>query len=1305
MTRLRNPSRKSAEAESRWLPRPKSRPAPAVPDTQAPSPEDDAGFWNSLFFSWMSSLLAVGFRRPLESNDIYLVPSSRAADHTVPQVVNEFQECIQQGRRYPLAKALYASSKTDFWIGAGCQLLESTMQALAPFTLRFLITYARDARAFREGTRPDPPVISHAIGVVVGITAMQVTQSIASSHYHYRSRLMGAQARSVLSAMALDKSLKLSSRARIEWPNGMLTGMISTDLSRIDQACGTLHLVWASPIAILLTVALLLVNLGYSALAGVAVLVLGLAALTKVVGFTARRSAEVTPLTDKRAGLTHEIIRGIRFLKYFGWEDAYLSRLKTVRAAEVRSVKLLHITKSAIGAVSMALPIFSSMAAFVVFARVRPASLEPAAVFSSLALFNSLRTPMNWLPVSIGHLIDATVALKRVQDLLLAEEAAPRPEPQPELEHAIQLDEASFTWEGAKDADEPAFALSPLSISFGRTELVAIVGSVGSGKSSLLSAIAGQMRQTGGHIRLGAKTAYSPQASWLQHASVLSNITSFGGGYDEQRYRQVVAACALQPDFAALPAGDATEIGERGTTLSGGQKARVGLARVLYSDAGVLLLDDPLSAVDAHVGEHIFTEAILGWARGRCCLLATHQLHILNRCDRIVWMCDGRVAACGSLAELLNSHPDFVGFLTGAGAMAGQREKDETTAEVKLADPETDEQKAKEEYSGAGGSLGLPASKLMQEDVRAVNSVPWSTYIAWMRSSGSLFGMVLVVVLVCVFRAANYLTSLSLAWWVSDMYSLSTEQYIGLYAGLGVAQGVLLFTFSVASCLAGIRASHSMSNTALWQVLRAPMLFFETTPLGRILYRFTKDVDTMDNNLTDSLRQYLIVLSSLLGAFGLIMAYFHYFAIALVIVSTVLVSSVVYYRRSARELKRHHAVLDGAVLASFSESLSGAATIRAFSCEAHYLTRLKNALDTTNAAFMLNLAAHRWLSIRLDNMGNALSLTTGVLVLASAFSVPPAITGLILSYSLSLVGIIQITVRYLADVDAAMSSTERLHQYATSLPSEAPLETPPGTLQPGWPASGALAFQDVSVRYRPDLPLALDGFTLHIASGERLAVVGRTGAGKSTILSTLFRLTELSAGRILLDGVDIATLGLHTLRAHLAIIPQDPTLFRGTVRSNLDPLEASTDDHLLAALTRVHLAPGLALDSPVDDEGGNLSVGQRQLLALARALLRTDARVFLVDEATSAVDGATDQHVQQVLLGLGGRASGSESKTVVAIAHRLRTVLAYDRVCVVDDKRVAEIGPPRELWEAGGLFRAMCDRASISEGDFDSSRS
>jgi ATP-binding cassette subfamily C (CFTR/MRP) protein 1 len=442
-----------------------------------------------------------------------------------------------------------------------------------------------------------------------------------------------------------------------------------------------------------------------------------------------------------------------------------------------------------------------------------------------------------------------------------------------------------------------------------------------------------------------------------------------------------------------------------------------------------------------------------------------------------------------------------------------------------------------------------------------------------------------------------------------------------------------------------------------------------------------------------------------------------------------LVLCVSYYRRSARELKRHHAILDGAVFARFSEALMGTACIRAYGREQQFVSVVHRTLDDMDSAYFLTFASQRWLSVRLDNIGALLTLATGVLVVTNRLSVSPSITGLILSYSLSVAGIIQITVKYLAEVDNSMCSTERLYQYTSSLAQEAALECEPRVRQ-SWPERGEIVYEAVQMRYRPELPLVVDDFSLHIHAGERIGVVGRTGAGKSTILSTLFRLTELAGGRILIDGVDIGRIGLHELRSQLAIIPQDPTLFKGTIRSNIDPFNKHTDLELWDALRQAQLvprsgplhdpdvkefddsdsrdddnldekdsdsadhSPRITLDSAISEEGLNLSLGQRQLLALARALLRS-TRIVLVDEGTSSVDPATDARIQDTL------AHGLRGKTLIAIAHRLRTVLLYDRVCVMERGRIVELGNPTELWEReGGVFRGMCDASGISREDF-----
>lgn len=536
----------------------------------------------------------------------------------------------------------------------------------------------------------------------------------------------------------------------------------------------------------------------------------------------------------------------------------------------------------------------------------------------------------------------------------------------------------------------------------------------------------------------------------------------------------------------------------------------------------------------------------------------------------------------------------------------------------------------------------------------------------------------------------------------SPEYGYSTGTYIGVYAALGASQAFLLFAFALSLTIMGTTASKKMLNRAITRALRAPMSFFDTTPLGRITNRFSRDVDVMDNNLTDALRMYMLTLAMIMSVFGLIIAYFHYFAIALGPLFILFLFSAGYYRASAREMKRFESVLRSHVFAKFSEGLSGTACIRAYGLQNVFINNIRAAIDEMNGAYYLTFANQRWLSTRLDFIGNLLVFVTGLLVVTSRFNVSPSIAGLVLSYILSIVQMIQFTVRQLAEVENGMNATERLHHYGNFLEEEAPLHTV--EVRKSWPESGEIIFNDVQMRYRENLPLVLSGLTMHVKGGERIGVVGRTGAGKSSIMSTLFRLVELSGGSITIDGLDISTIGLQDLRSRLAIIPQDPTLFKGTIRSNLDPFNEHTDLELWSALRQSDLvsaearlddaSPGrIHLDGIVEDEGLNFSLGQRQLMALARALVR-GSQIIVCDEATSSVDMETDEKIQRTII------TGFKGKTLLCIAHRLKTIINYDRICVMDQGRIAELDAPYALYEKGGIFRSMCDRGGIRKEDF-----
>ncbi|KAI0019610.1 ATP-binding cassette transporter protein YOR1-like protein [Xylariomycetidae sp. FL0641] len=1355
---------------------------PPVPDERTVSPEHKASFFSRLTFHWVAPMMRVGYKRQLEHNDIWTVNPDRAADLMTDKARSAFNRRVAAGDKYPLLWSLHEAFFWEFWIGGACQFFSSLFQVFSPFVLRYLIAFAQDAWNAQHNGTP-PPSIGPGIGLVFGVTVMQVLQSLGVTHFIYRGMMIGGQTRAVLISLIFEKSMLLSGRAKAGgkdssgdtpgeqsgekekagkktkkskkdknappekagvagdgtgWSNGKIVNLMSVDTYRVDQASALFHMIWTAPIQCLITLVLLLVNLTYSALVGFALLVIGIPILTRAIRNLFKRRRQINKITDQRVGLMQEILSSVRFVKYFGWEGAFVDRLKDIRKREIHAIQVLLSIRNAINAVSMSLPIYASMLSFVTWS-LTDHSLAADKVFSSLALFNGLRMPLNLLPLIIGQTVDAWASLNRIQDFMRSEEQEDGFLLEPSAKEAVEMKDASFTWErtptqeqekmpsadAAKKSpvqnatveesnDDTAstlvgeerepFKLHNMNLDIGRNELVAVIGSVGSGKTSLLAALAGDMRKTSGEVVLGASRAFCPQYAWIQNATVRQNIL-FGKDMDRRWYKDVVRACALEPDMDMLPDGDATEIGEKGITISGGQKQRLNIARAIYFDADIVLMDDPLSAVDAHVGRHIMDNAILGLLKDKCRILATHQLWVLNRCDRIIWMDAGSIRAIDTFDNLMR---DDVAFQQLMKTTAIEEKQDEPrTLTVAKKDDEQKGQKKKRKAKG-----------LMQAEERAMASVPWSTYFAYVRASGSILNAPVVLVVLLLSQGANIMTSLWLSYWTSDQFGLSTGAYIGIYAGLGTLQAMLIFLYSLLLTLYGTTASKQLLTQAVTRTLRAPMAFFDTTPLGRITNRFSRDVDVMDNNLADAMRMFYLTLAMIISVFALIIAFFHYFAIALVPLFFLFVTATSYYRASAREMKRFESTLRSALFAKFSEGLTGVATIRAYGLTERFTGDLRKAIDEMNAAYYLTFSNQRWLSLRLDSISIALVFVTGILVVTSRFSVSPSIGGLVLSYILATVQLLQFSVRQLAEVENGMNAVERLLHYGTKLEEEAPDHTV--DIRPTWPEKGEIVFDNVQMRYRPGLPLVLQGLNMHVRGGERIGIIGRTGAGKSSIMSTLFRLVELSGGHITIDGLDISRIGLHDLRSRLAIIPQDPTLFRGTVRSNLDPFSQHTDLELWDALRRADLVPSenanavtandsssqvavadpsrIRLDSIVEEDGLNFSLGQRQLMALARALVR-GSQIIVCDEATSSVDMETDAKIQATM------AVGFRGKTLLVIAHRLRTIVGYDRICVMDAGRIAELDSPAELYKReDGIFRSMCERSGIRPEDIDMAR-
>lgn len=894
------------------------------------------------------------------------------------------------------------------------------------------------------------------------------------------------------------------------------------------------------------------------------------------------------------------------------------------------------------------------------------------------------------------------------------------PMTKPEIEKLNAEDEVVSLTEESSDANSAtqkgsAFkGFSDINLNIRRGEFVILTGLIGSGKSSLLSAIAGQMHKRQGNVTLGGKLAFCGQ-QWVQNATVRENIL-FGKDFDQEWYDIVIEACALTRDLEILPAGDQTEVGERGITISGGQKARINLARAVYANNDIILLDDVLSAVDAHVGRHIVEECLCGVLKDKTRVLATHQLSMLSHADRVIYVEAPSGLEIGTVDELKANCDGFNTLLEHAREESEKKEEDETSdvvAEddsVVIAAAEDGENLTAIEKSATKKSV---VGRLMVAEEKAENAIPLRTYILFLKYGGGFLSYAILPIIVTLVTLATFcqlFTNTWLSFWTAHKFANRSEGfYIGIFVMLGVMSAILSFGFFAMLTRIVNLTSLRLHKEAVVSILHSPMSFFDTSPLGRIINRFTKDADTMDNELSEQARMLLLSFASVIGAFILVIIYLPWFAIALAGLMVLFVMASMFYQGSARELKRLDSLGRSVVFANFSETLTGVSTIRAYhNAPERFFAKNETAINNMNSANFLTIANQRWLAIRLDLVAVALTLVVTMLCVSGQFHISASSVGLVVSSLLQVTGLMVMMVRQLASVENNMNSVERVASYAQDLPQEKAFHIPATAPDASWPHSGKIEFENAVMSYQPGLPTVLKDLSISIKPGEKIGICGRTGAGKSTIMVALYRMCELTSGSIYIDDIDISTLGLNDLRKHLAIIPQDPVLFQGTVRSNLDPFESCSDDELLDALRRAWLISpeeyaqiksGTAdsatikfhLDATVDDDGSNFSLGERQLLALGRALVRK-TRILILDEATSSVDFQTDSRIQQTIM------TEFAHCTILCIAHRLNTILGYDRILVMDSGRVKEYDTPEALMELpDGQFKTMCDRSNITQ--------
>uniref|UniRef100_A0A8D0R0I7 ABC-type glutathione-S-conjugate transporter n=1 Tax=Sus scrofa TaxID=9823 RepID=A0A8D0R0I7_PIG len=1201
---------------------------PKEPPQSNPCPKAGASFPSKAMFWWVSGLVWRGYQRPLGLNDLWSLGRENSSEELVSQLEKEWtrnrsaaQRCTeaarfkrkgshgveasetevllqQQGdKRGPLLRAIWQVYRSAFLLGTLSLIISDVFRFMVPKLLSLFLEFIADPAI--------PAWKGYLLAVLMFLSAC--LQTLFEQQHMYRLKVLQMRLRTALIGLVYRKVLALSSSSRKASAVGDAVNVASVDVQRVIESITFLNGLWLPLIWIVICFVYLWQLLGPSALTAIAVF---LSLLPLNFFITKKRNhhqEEQMRQKDSRARLTSSILRNVRTVKYHGWEGAFLDRVLRIRGHELGALR----TSSLLFSVSLvSFQVSTFLVALVVFAVhtlvAEENAMDAEKAFVTLTVLNILNKAQAFLPFSIHSVVQARVSFDRLAAFLCLEEVDPEavdlsPSRCPAREDCIRVQEGTFAW-----ARESPPCLHRINLTVPRGCLLAVVGPVGAGKSSLLSALLGELSKLEGSVSIQGSVAYVPQEAWVQNTSVVENVC-FGQELDPLWLERVLEACALWPDVGSLPAGIHTQAGEQGMTLSGGQKQRLSLARAVYRRAAVYLLDDPLAALDAHVGQHVFNQVIGpdGLLQGTTRILVTHSLHVLPQADCIVVLEDGAIAEMGSFQELLHRKGALVGLLDGArqpgdggegeteppagtkdpsGSAGGTRPQDGPERSMKLV-PEKDS-------ATSEAQMGVPlddpegTGQPKEEDNMPYGRVKATMYLTYLRAVGTPLCLYTLFLFLCQ-QVASFCRGYWLSLWADDPTVDGRQTQAALrgwvFGLLGCLQAIGLFASMATVLLGGIRASTLLFRKLLWDVARSPIGFFEQTPIGNLLNRFSKETDIVDVDIPDRLR------SLLMYAFGL---------------------------------------LEVALVVTVATPLAVVAVLP-------------------------------------------------LLLLYAGFQVTQTL---------------QWAVRSWTDLESSIVSVERLRDYALT-PKEAPWRPPSCAARPPWPRGGQIEFRNFGLRYRPELPLAVRDVSFKIHAGEKVGIVGRTGAGKSSLAGGLLRLLEAAEGGIWIDGVPIAQVGLHTLRSRITIIPQDPILFPGSLRMNLDMLQEHTDEAIWAALETVQLRAVVAtlpgqLHYECADQGDNLSVGQKQLLCLARALLRK-TQILILDEATAAVDPGTERQMQAAL------SSWFAQCTVLLIAHRLSSVLDCARVLVMDEGQVAESGSPAQLLAQKGLFYRLAQESGL----------
>ncbi|XP_062107655.1 putative ABC transporter C family member 15 isoform X2 [Humulus lupulus] len=1240
-------------------------------------------------FSWLNPLFAIGYKNPLEQDEIPNIDTKDSAAF----LSSSFDESLEyvKERDKTDRPSIYWAIYTFVWRKAvinGCfAVVSAAASYVGPYLINDFVSFLseKETRSLQSG-----------YFLALAFLGAKMIETTAQRQWIFGARQLGLRLRAALISHIYKKGLVLSSQARQSRNSGEIINFMSVDIQRITDFIWYVNMIWMLPIQISLAIYVLHANLDLGSLAALAATLMVMACNIPLTRVQKQFQSKIMDAKDNRMKATSEVLRNMKVLKFQAWDTQFLEKLESLRKLEYnwlwKSIRLGAVTAF----IFWGSPTFISVVTFGSCV-LMGIELTAGRVLAALATFRMLQDPIFNLPDLLNVIAQGKVSADRVASFLQEHEIQQdsiQYVPKDQTKVDIEVQNGKFIW----DAESIIPTLDGINLEVNRGMKVAICGTVGSGKSSLLSSILGEMQKQSGTVKISGTKAFVPQSPWILTGNIRENIL-FGNEYDSAKYDRTIKACALTKDFELFSCGDLTEIGERGINMSGGQKQRIQIARAVYQDADIYLLDDPFSAVDAHTGTQLFKDCLMGILKEKTILFVTHQVEFLPAADHILVMQNGKIAQAGTFEKLMNENIGFE-ILVGAHSQALETiltiensSREQETSEIESISGSTTNSELLHMRHESDHNISLEITtekggKLVQDEEREKGSIGKEVYWNYLTIVKGGLLVPFIILAQSSFQVLQIASNYWMAWSCPPTSGTQPKMEMNfillVYVLLAVGGSLCVLLRATLVGIAGLWTAQKLFINMLRSVFRAPMSFFDSTPAGRTLSRASTDQSVLDLEMPQKLGWCAFSIIQILGTIVVMSQVAWEVFVIFIPVTAICIWYQRYYIPTARELARLEGIQRTPILHHFAESLSGSATIRAFQQEDRFIHLNLCLVDNHSTPWFHNVAAMEWLSFRLNMLSNfVFAFSLVLLVTLPEGVINPSIAGLAVTYGINL-NVLQASVIWnICNAENKMISVERIIQYS-NIPSEAPLLIEDCKLPSNWPQDGTICFRNLQIRYAEHLPSVINNINCTFPGKMKIGVVGRTGSGKSTLIQAIFRIVEPREGSIIIDDVDICKIGLHDLRSRLSIIPQDPIMFEGTVRGNLDPLEQYTDSEAWEALEKCQLAPIVRkkdkkLDAVVVENGENWSMGQRQLFCLGRALLKKST-ILVLDEATASVDSATDGIIQKII------SEEFKDRTVVTIAHRIHTVVESDLVLVLSDGRVAEYDTPARLLEREDSF-------------------